>query len=225
MDKDQKALIDWRNGRVPISVRFDDLYFSIDDGLAETRHVFLAGNDLPARFGSAFQVAELGFGTGLNFLVTWLAWEEAGRPGSLRFTSFEAFPLAAADMARALAAFPASRDHAQKLVGAWADGPGPYDLDGVTLDVVIGDAQSRVADWANSADAWYLDGFSPVKNPDMWQIDLLRSVATHTRAGGTLASYTAAGQVRRDLATVGFEVTRAAGYGRKRHMTRARMPG
>lgn len=224
MDNDQQAQIDWRNG-VPISARFDDPYFSLDDGLAEKRHVFLGGNDLPVRFGGHFHVAELGFGTGLNFLVTCAAWDQAGRPGTLRFTSFEAFPMSPTDMAQALAAFPTLGVRAATMIDTVDRGSGPYDLDGVILDIVRGDARLTIGDWNGFADAWYLDGFSPIKNPEMWQIDLLCSIAAHTRPGGTLASYTAAGQVRRDLATVGFEVTRVPGYGRKRHMTRARLPG
>ena len=222
MDNDQQAQIEWRNG-VPISARFDDPYFSLDDGLAEKSHVFLGGNDLPVRFGGHFHVAELGFGTGLNFLVTCAAWDRAGRPGTLRFTSFEAFPMSPTDMAQALAAFPTLGVRAATMIDTVDRGSGPYDLEGVILDIVRGDARLTIGDWNGFADAWYMDGFSPKNNPEMWQIDLLRSIAAHTRPGGTLASYTAAGQVRRDLATVGFEVTRVPGYGR--HMTRARLPG
>ena len=83
---DQTAKLDWRDGRVPVSTQFDDPYYSLDNGLAETRHVFLNGNDLPTRFGGDFQIGELGFGTGLNLLVTWAAWATAGYPGTLRFT-------------------------------------------------------------------------------------------------------------------------------------------
>lgn len=223
MDKDQQAQIDWRNG-VPVSARFDDPYFSLDDGLAEKRHVFLAGNDLPARFGGDFHVAELGFGTGLNFLMTWEAWEKAGMPGTLRYTSFEAWPMHPRDMLRALSAFPSLARQIVEMVNLWLHETGPYEVESILLDVVIGDARDRVPLWNGMANAWYLDGFSPDKNPELWQIDLLQSVAAHTRPGGTLATYTAAGQVRRDLAEVGFEVTRVPGYGRKRHMTRARMP-
>lgn len=223
MDNDQQGRIDWRDG-VPISARFDDPYFSLDDGLAEKRHVFLDGNDLPARFGGDFHVAELGFGTGLNFLVTWEAWERAGRPGTLRYTSFEAFLMPPDDMAQALTAFPALAARVAAMLYAVRCGPAPYELGGIVLELVIGDARVTLPTWGGIADTWYLDGFSPIKNPEMWQIDLLRSVAAQTQRGGTLSSYTAAGQVRRDLAAVGFDVTRAPGYGRKRHMTRAVRP-
>ena len=106
MTTDQRAEIDWRGGRVPVSTRFDDPYFSFEDGVAETTHVFLAGNDLPARFRDGFHIAELGFGTGLNFLVALSAFRAAGIAGRLHFTSFEAYPMAPADLRRALAAHP-----------------------------------------------------------------------------------------------------------------------
>ena len=221
---DQTAKLDWRDG-VPIARDFDDPYYSLDNGLAETRHVFLDGNDLPARFGGDFQIGELGFGTGLNLLVTWAAWDDSGRPGTLRFTSFEAFPMAPADMASALAHFPELSGYAQRLLAEWQPGAGPVPLsNGPTLHVITGDARQTVPAWDRHADAWFLDGFSPAKNPELWEPDLLQAVARHTKPGGTAATYSAAGHIRRALADAGFDVTRAPGYGRKRHMTRARMP-
>lgn len=220
----QTANLDWRDG-VPIARDFDDPYYSLDNGLAETRHVFLDGNDLPARFGGDFRIAELGFGTGLNLLVTWAAWQDAGRPGTLHFTSFEAFPMAPADMASALAHFPELTAYAQTLLSEWAPQAGPTSLtDGPVLHVVTGDARQTLPAWTGRADAWFLDGFSPAKNPQLWEPALLNAVGQHTATGGTAATYSAAGHIRRALADAGFDVTRAPGYGRKRHMTRARMP-
>ena len=214
---DQKADIEWRETGVPVSVQFDDPYYSLDDGLAETRHVFLDGNGLPARFADGFQVAELGFGTGLNFLVTLAAWRAAGVTGTLRFTSFEAFPMDGAQMRRALAAF-------EGLPVGVFDGvdvlPEVLRGEDYELRVVIGDARQTLPTWAGRANAWYLDGFSPAKNPELWGDALLAQVGAHTAKGGTVATYTAAGFVRRGLAAAGFEVERVAGYGRKRHMTR-----
>ncbi|SDE70853.1 tRNA (5-methylaminomethyl-2-thiouridine)(34)-methyltransferase MnmD [Limimaricola pyoseonensis] len=221
--QDQKAKLDWRDGRVPVSTRFDDPYFSLEDGLEETRHVFLAGNGLPDRFGGDFRIMETGFGTGLNFLVAWEAWETAGARGSLRFTSFEAFPMDPAEMARALAAFPGLAARAERLVAAMEQGFGPHLFDGaVTLEVVVGDARETLPAHEGLADAWFLDGFAPAKNPELWGEALMAEVAAHTAPGGTVASYTAAGHVRRALAAAGLEVARAKGYGRKRHMTLAR---
>ncbi|WP_415401391.1 tRNA (5-methylaminomethyl-2-thiouridine)(34)-methyltransferase MnmD [Tateyamaria sp. SN3-11] len=218
--QDQRAELEWRDGAVPVSVRFDDPYFSLDDGLNETRHVFLDGNDLPARFCDGFRVAELGFGTGLNFLATWAAWRAAGVPGTLHFTSFEAYPMAPSDMATALAVFPELADLSAQLVAAIGTA-GVIAFDGVTLEVIEGDARAYLPAWDGHADAWYLDGFSPAKNPELWSPDLMAEVARHTAPGGTAATYTAAGFVRRGLEAAGFDVTRTPGFGRKRHMTRA----
>lgn len=222
--QDQPAVIDWRDGRVPVSRRFDDPYFSLEDGLAETAHVFLAGNDLPARFRDGFQIAELGFGTGLNLLVSWAAWEASGQSGRFGFTTFEAYPMALSDMAKALAAFPSLDPFAKPLLSALANGGDRHDLGGPILTLVRGDARETLPLWEGKADAWYLDGFAPARNPEMWGDDLMQAVAAHTTPGGTAASYTAAGHVRRSLTDGGFDVTRVPGYGRKRHMTLARMP-
>ena len=219
---DQQPDLDWRDEKIPVSRRFDDPYFSLDNGFEETRYVFLAGNDLPERFVDGFQIAELGFGTGLNFLVTLAAWRQSGAKGRFRFTSFEAFPMAAADRERALAAFPELGELRGALTRALATGAGPYDFGDATLTIIIGDARQTLPAQALTTDAWFLDGFSPAKNPELWGEDLLAEVGRHTRPGGTAATYTAAGHVRRALAAAGFDVTRVAGYGHKRHMTRAR---
>lgn len=220
---DQTAKLDWRDGRVPISTQFDDPYYSLDNGLDETRHVFLLGNDLAARFGGDFQIGELGFGTGLNLLVTWALWDQIGRPGILRFTSFEAYPMAKDDMRTALGHFPELTSYAQKLLDQWTPGDGPTQLQGgPVLHVVTGDARQTLPVWNGKADAWFLDGFSPAKNPELWGQELLKSVGDHTTDTGTAATYSAAGHVRQSLTEAGFIVTRTPGYGRKRHMTCAR---
>ncbi|SIS54854.1 tRNA U34 5-methylaminomethyl-2-thiouridine-forming methyltransferase MnmC [Roseivivax lentus] len=218
----KNASLDWRDGQVPVSTRFDDPYYSLEDGLAETRHVFLAGNDLPARLGDGFHVAELGFGTGLNLLATLAAWRESGLAGRLRYTSFEAFPIPAEDMIRAQSAFADLAAVAADLAPFWRAGAERIALPDLDFTLVSGDARVTLPGWDGMADAWYLDGFSPAKNPELWEPALLSEVAAHTAPGGTAASYSAAGHVRRSLAEAGFAVTRAPGYGRKRHMTVAR---
>lgn len=221
--EDQTDRVDWQLGRVPVSARFDDPYFSIEDGLAETRHVFLAGNDLPARFRDGFAIAEMGFGTGLNLIAAASAWADAGVPGRLFYTSFEAFPMAPEDMARALATFPDLSASAAPLLEHWARGARRFALGPVTVEVVEGDARDTLPRWPGRADAWFLDGFSPARNPELWSPDLLRQVALKTAPAGTFATYTAAGEVRRALAAAGFAVERIKGFGRKRHMTRGRL--
>ncbi len=216
----QKADVIWRDGDVPVSVLFDDPYFSRADGMAETRHVFLAGNDLPERFRPGFHIAELGFGCGLNALAAANAWRTAGMSGALRFTSFEAWPVDAADMARALAGWPELAPLAGPLVAAWSEGSRRIALPGLDLDIIEGDARETLPGWTGRADAWFLDGFSPARNPELWEPGLLARVARHTRPGGTFATYSAASAIREALASAGFDVTRAVGFGAKKHMSR-----
>lgn len=211
------ARISW-TGPVPVSERHGDPYYSLDDGAAESRHVFLDGNDLPARLRPGFHVAELGFGTGLNLLLALRAARAAGAL-PLRYTGFEAYPLGADDMARALAGFHELAGDAAALVAAWRTGP-VWRTGEIEAQVLIGPAEKTLPGWKGRADAWFLDGFAPARNPDLWTPDLMAEVAAHTAPGGTFATYTAAGHVRRALQAAGFEVTRVPGYGRKRHMTR-----
>ena len=218
MRMNQPALT-WTDSDTPVATAFDDPYFT--GGIDETRHVFLAGNDLPGRLGDGFHVAELGFGTGLNLLALADLWAGAG---TIRFTSFEAFPMAQADMARALAPFALPQTDA--LVAQW-HGDGPVRrvvLPGIQAEILIGDARQTLPAWQGRADAWFLDGFAPARNPELWSDALLAQVARHTAPGGTAATYTAAGHVRRALQAAGFGVTRQPGFGRKKHMTTARMP-
>ena len=220
----EPADLDWRDGVIPVSTRFDDPYFSLNDGLSETRHVFLAGNRLADRLRDGFQVAELGFGTGLNLLALQILWASMGAPGTLRFASFEAFPMQAEDIARALDHFPEARAVAGPFLSQWAAGQTRLSLPGIEAEIVIGDARQTLPAWAGRADAWFLDGFSPAKNPELWADDLMGEVAAHTAAQGTFATYTAAGAVRRALSAAGFAVERQPGHGRKRHMSVGRLP-
>jgi len=218
---DQPHDLDWRDG-VPVSRRFDDPFYSLQDGLAEARHVFLGGNDLPQRFRDGFHVAELGFGTGLNFAATALAWQQAGVTGRLFFTSFEAFPMAVEDVRQALGDFPETVPFASTIEAA-LDGRACVDDLGITLSVEVGDARQTVPAWEGRADAWFLDGFAPARNPELWEEALMQAVAARTAPGGTCATYSAAGAVRRALDAAGFAVERRPGFGRKRHMTAGRL--
>ncbi len=211
------AELDWRDGSIPVATRFDDPYFSLAGGLAETRHVFLAGNRLPGRFAPGFHIAELGFGTGLNMLAALMAWRAGGLPGPLTFTSFEAFPMTLPDTTRALAAFPEALAIAEPLFDQWPTGR--IETPDLSATIIFGDARQTLPVWDGRADAWFLDGFSPAKNPELWSAEIMACVARATRAGGTFATYTAAGHVRAGLAAAGFAVTRAPGFGTKRHMT------
>lgn len=214
MTTSPQSALSWQDGVIPVSTRFDDPYFSQNDGLSETRHVFLAGNDLPARLTPGFHIAELGFGTGLNLLALALITKTP-----TRFTSFEAFPLPAQDIARALDHFPEARAVADPFLNAWSQGQTKFQLGQITAEIIIGDARETLAQWPLRADAWFLDGFSPAKNPELWSSEILHQVACHTAPGGSFATYTAAGHVRRALQEAGFDVERRPGHGKKKHMS------
>jgi len=216
---DQTAKLDWIDGRVPVSSQFDDPYFSIHDGLAETSHVFLNGNNLPARFEPGFHIAELGFGTGLNMLAAWNVWRQSATPGPLHFTSFEAFPMSQQDIRSTLEHFPELSNLADQFLNQWPAQSQKIILPGLQLEIIPGDARQTLPDWPGTADAWFLDGFSPAKNPELWGVKLMQDVANHTAPNGTFATYTAAGHIRRSLSNAGFAVERVKGFAHKRHMT------
>jgi tRNA U34 5-methylaminomethyl-2-thiouridine-forming methyltransferase MnmC len=211
----------WRAG-VPVSRRHDDPYFSRVDGLGESRHVFLAGNALPARLRPGFRVAELGTGAGLNLLALAQAAEAAG-VAPIRYTGFELRPLPPAAIARALAAFPSLAPLAQVLASAWRTDGFAARIGPVEAEMIVGDARRTLPAWGGRAEAWFLDGFAPARNPELWERELMAAVAGHTAARGTFATYTAAGAVRRALASAGFAVQRRPGFGTKRHMTTGRL--
>lgn len=218
MTTDQPHEISWRDG-VPVSEQFEDPFYSLADGWAESAHVFLDGNELPGRFRDGFQVAELGFGTGLNLALTLSCW--AG-PGQISYTSFEAFPMAPEAARAALAVFPEAAPFVDLIEDVLTTGEAETEFARVQL--IRGDARASVPAWPGAADAWYLDGFAPARNPELWGEALMAQVGRHTAQGGSFATYTAAGHVRRALAAAGFEVSRAPGFGRKRHMSRGVMP-
>jgi tRNA 5-methylaminomethyl-2-thiouridine biosynthesis bifunctional protein len=222
--------LDWTEDGAPRSRRYDDVYFSRQDGLAESRAVFLQGCGLPEgwRGRSRFTVAELGFGTGLNILALLQLWA-ASRPagGRLSLMSVEAHPLAAADAARALAAWPELAELAGPLLERWPRAPGVTRVDwpalGATLDVIVNEAEPALTGWDGAAEAWFLDGFSPARNPEIWRPEVLSRVAARSAAGARLATFTVAGAVRRELEAQGFLVERRPGYGAKRQRLEGRL--
>jgi tRNA 5-methylaminomethyl-2-thiouridine biosynthesis bifunctional protein len=225
--------IEWPDDGPPRSRRFGDLYYSAQDGLAEARQVFLTGCGLPGawRDHSAFTVAELGFGTGLNIAALIDLWRREGPPdGRLSIFSIEAYPVSAPDAARALSNWPELAPVADILVDRWpgrARGFHRIDLPEfrAALDLAVMDVAEALDAWSGAADAWFLDGFSPACNPEMWRQEVLALLAARSAPGARLATYTAAGEVRRGLAAAGFSVERAPGFGRKRHRLEGRAPG
>lgn len=220
---------------VPVSTRFDDVYFSREDGLAETAHVFLQGCCLPDAWRGAdrqFTIAETGFGTGLNFLATWRLWRES-RPagGTLHYVAVEGFPLSRPQLGETLSAFPRLTDLAERLRDRY---PEPatggshriwFPEDHVCLTLLIGEVADVLGGLEARVDAWFLDGFAPAKNPSMWRPAVLTQVARLSKPGTRLASFTAAGAVRRGLAELGFAVEKRTGFGRKRDCVAATFTG
>jgi len=233
MDDDASPQLLWADDGSPRSGRFGDVYFSKDDGLAETRAVFLQGCGLPEAWAgrSAFTVAELGFGTGLNIVALLDLWRrERPEGGRLKIFSVEGFPLTREEAARALAAWPELAETAAAVLAVWPAGtPGFHRLDlpqwGATIDLAVGDARWALEQWSGPADAWFLDGFSPALNPGMWSPEILALVAARSGAGARLATFTVAGAVRRGLADHGFTVEKKPGHGRKRERLEARVAG
>lgn len=225
--------LDWTPDGQPRSRQFGDVYFSAADGLAESRAVFLEGCGLPHAWQGRrhFVVCELGFGTGLNVVALLDLWQKT-RPagGVLNIFSIEAFPISATDAARALSHWPELADISGPLIGRWPPQiPGRHRVDlaefGAILDVAVLDVAEGLTDWTGRADAWFLDGFSPALNPEMWSDEVLALVAARSAPGATAATFTVAGQVRRGLAAAGFAVEKRPGHGRKRERLTARLAG
>lgn len=219
---------------VPRSERFDDVYFSAEDGLAETRHVFLDGNGLPEFWAGRenFTICETGFGTGLNMLATLKLWLDCNKtPKNIHYISYEKYPL--------------SRHYIREHLSRWPelsfvfdamDAYYPDDLDIPFMDfhlfdrfhvtIMVGDINALIPYLpyvphvyeADAIDCWYLDGFTPAKNPDMWSDTVFQAMGKNSRKGARFATFTAAGFVKRGLMNAGFDVQKAKGFGRKRDM-------
>lgn len=214
----------------PYAEQFGDVYHSSEGGLAQARHVFIGGNDLPARWqGRAeFSMLETGFGLGLNFLATWQAWRaDPQRCRRLRYTAIEKYPFHAGDLAQLHARWPELGEFSAQLRAQWpALTAGvhrvPLDEGCLELTLVFGD----VADWLPRldlrCDAFYLDGFAPAKNPGMWAPEVLLHLRPLAAPEATLATFTAAGPVRQALRQAGFACRRRPGFGSKWHMLAAR---
>ena len=209
----------------PYSALYDDVYHAAQGGLEQARHVFLAGNDLPARWHGAerFVILETGFGLGLNFLVTRQAWRESQAGGRLHFVSVEKHPFRRADLAALLATWSELAELAAELLRQW---PPPvagfhrmhFDHGRVTLTLLLGDAEALLPHLAATIDAVYLDGFAPAKNPELWSPALLGVITRLCRNQASLASWSVAGTVRHALESLGWRLQRCPGFATKRQM-------
>ena len=248
----RQANLNWDAEGQPKSEEFDDFYFNTDSGIDESRYVFINPSKLPQRWqdhNGTFTVLETGFGTGLNFILTWFEWINFQRSQSsqvkneqvinkqgknpqirdeqvsnhLHFISIEKFPLDKAQIAQALALFPQLTDLSDQLIAEY-----PLLIKGfhslqfkdqnLTLTLIFDDVASALPQLNGPIDAWYLDGFAPAKNPDMWTNSLYSSMARLSHEKTSLATFTAAGDVRRGLIASGFKLQKVTGFGMKREM-------
>ena len=229
------ANLEWNNDTPPVSTEYGDVYFSKEKGVQEKEHVFLKSNAVEQRWNNQalnqkpfFTIAETGFGTGLNFFVTWQAWQQRAQPHQrLHYISVEKHPLKPEDLLKVITQqFPDQPGLialAQQLSCQYPPVvPGmhriEFEADHLSLTLLFGDAADSLQNLEASVDAWYLDGFAPPKNPDMWNAPLFKQIKRLSREGTTFSTYTVAGVVRRGMTEVGFEVSRVAGFGLKREM-------
>lgn len=239
MSKLSHAKIHFNDQGTPVAADFDDVYFSNDGGLAETDYVFLQHNGLPERWHthsrSAFHIIETGFGTGANFLLSWRRFRQfraqhpQARCQRLYFSTVEKFPLSHADLTRALTVHSELSELCQLLLDAYPIAVNgchrlSFDNGTVMLDLWLGDVSTLLPQLDTPADAIYLDGFAPSKNPDMWQPSLFTNLYRLSRPGTRLSTFTAAGLVKRGLVQAGFTVAKVKGFGRKREMLTACLP-
>jgi len=220
--------LDWSREGAPASSEYDDIYFSVDGGLAETKAVFLDGCHLPEAWETCeiFNVFELGFGSGLNFLACWELWQKTALPDQkLHFISVEAFPWTKEDLNKALRKFPSLGKIARQLIDIWPGrvkgvhrlhfGPVSLTLFHMPVDEALGSYAGP------EINAWFLDGFSPSKNPEMWSQTVFYDMAKISTSKARVGTFTVAGPVRRGLEQAGFSVTKCPGFGRKRERLEA----
>jgi tRNA 5-methylaminomethyl-2-thiouridine biosynthesis bifunctional protein len=216
--------VEWKQGQ-PFASAFQDVYFSSDNGLLETNYVFLQGNNLATRWQQhnfqTFTITETGFGTGLNFLCAAKLWlETAPKDAVLNFISVEKYPLTLQDITTALKLWPELSALSLPLLNQYATLMDAKNIrlyhNRIQLSLLIGDATEQLSHLQNKTDAWFLDGFSPAKNPDMWQPALFEQMARLSHPNTTFATFTSAGMVRRGLISAGFKVNKREGFGKKR---------
>lgn len=226
----------WTDEFTPFNPEFQDKFYAAEGGFDESRYVFLEQNELERRFEESeiFSVGELGFGTGLNFLTTWDLWRKkrAKKSQRLHFISCELYPLSKEQMERALRPWtdlkPLTDLFLKKYFGNYPQGIHRicFDEDGVSLTLLIGDAVQMLKRFSRppfGIDAWFLDGFAPRKNPEMWSESVFQCIRDLSVQGSTFSTYTSAGFVRRGLEAVGFKVEKFKGFARKKEMLKGNL--
>lgn len=222
------AELEWHEGQ-PYSPEYDDIYYSKAGGCSESEYVFIKQNNLQERWATVdqFNIAETGFGTGLNFILTLKAWAEYARKGAcLHYIGIEKHPVSPDDIRRLGELFPDLSEYFEELLTVY-----PLPVEGVHTRTLLGgrvylhlkfmDVVDALKNQQFAVDAWYLDGFDPAKNPDLWSEQVFKLLAQNSKTGATLSTYTCAGVVRRGLIASGFDVKKIKGHGRKREMITA----
>jgi tRNA 5-methylaminomethyl-2-thiouridine biosynthesis bifunctional protein len=222
----------WDEKGLPHSVDFNDKYFCEDNGYEESQYIFSGGNNLKERFSGllkdeTFVIGETGFGTGLNFLCAWELFEStAPSQAKLHYISLDQFPLSPDDLKRALGLWPQLKSYATELVLQYPkidrhNLSVTFESGRITLTLIFDhvlNALARMRESTTTIDAWFLDGFAPSKNTDMWSVDVFKGLASLSKPKTTIATFTVAGHVRRGLMEAGFVMTKAPGYGKKLQM-------
>lgn len=221
-------MLTWKDNLTPISERFNDIYFSPENGLEETKHVFIGGNDLYNRWKNlniqnSFCILELGFGTGLNFLTAWKEYLEFKNRFRLHFISVEKFPLSREEISKALSVFSELAEIKKEFLSLYRDlipGMNYFQfLEGkIHLSLFLGDVSIALGEISGKVDAIFLDGFAPSKNPEMWDKSVLENLKYVSKKETTLSTFTVARTVRDSLSSAGFKLEKRPGFGRKREM-------
>lgn len=229
MTKIKQAALSWDEYGQPCSIEFDDIYFSKDSGLEESRYVFLQHNQLSQRMkqlknNDIFVIGETGFGSGLNFLCAWqLFLNVSPDEGRLHFISVEKSPLTRQDLKKSLLLWRELKEFSEQLITQYEavhDGFQHFVFESgrVVLTLLVGDVIDQLPKLNTKIDAWFLDGFSPAKNPQMWNEGLFKQLARLSKQETSFATFTSAGFVKRGLQEAGFNVLKDKGFARKREM-------
>ncbi|VAX35369.1 tRNA (5-methylaminomethyl-2-thiouridylate)-methyltransferase / FAD-dependent cmnm(5)s(2)U34 oxidoreductase [hydrothermal vent metagenome] len=226
------ADIIWDKKGLPHSVLFDDKYFCKENGLEESKYTFCGGNALEERWqnlstnnSGIFTIAETGFGSGLNFLCAWQLWNMcAPKNWKLHYISVDQYPFSNQDLSKALSLWPTLKNFTSQLIKQYNPKKHKillmqFNSNNVNVTLIF-DHVLKALDQIKkySVDTWFLDGFAPSKNPEMWSEELFKHIANLSCNGTTLSTFTAAGFVRRGLSAQRFTISKAKGFGTKRHM-------
>ncbi|XDD49718.1 bifunctional tRNA (5-methylaminomethyl-2-thiouridine)(34)-methyltransferase MnmD/FAD-dependent 5-carboxymethylaminomethyl-2-thiouridine(34) oxidoreductase MnmC [Leptospira sp. WS92.C1] len=227
-------MLSWKENLTPISDEFGDIYFSPENGLEETKHVFIKGNDLITRWEnlgpqSSFSILELGFGTGLNFLTTWKEYSKFQERFRLHYISIEKFPLSKEEISKAMSVFPELNEFKNEFLKSYQDLiPGMnyfrFQEGKIHLTLFLGDVKDALCEISGKVDAIYLDGFAPSKNPEMWEEFVFQNIRNVAKPGTTVSTFTVARMVRDSLTSAGFTLEKKPGFGRKREMLTGTFP-